>query len=236
MIAMETNRRAHEEEGPLRLLALGIAVVAGIVAAALRVVPHPPNFSGVGGLGIFGGARLRAWHAFLLPLGIMIASDCALWVLTGFDSKYSLGHLSRVYVYASFMIYVALGRWLCDRTSLRSIALAATLGGLQFFVLTNFCSWLFQPWEAGYETIPDAFRYSRDLSGLATCFAYALPFYQGELPYVDHPFMLFTDFRLSLIWTCLGDVIFSTAYLLVYARLAQRRVSAEPAPVPVANT
>ncbi len=233
---MENNRPSIEHESSVPPLALGVAVVAAIIAAVLRIVPHPPNFSGVGGLGIFGGARLRPWHAFLLPLGIMIASDFSLWVLTGFDSKYSLGHLSRVYVYASFMIYVALGRWLCDKNSLRSIAVTAALGGLQFFVVTNFCSWLFQPWEAGYEQIPDAFRYARDLSGLATCFAYALPFYQGEMRYVDHPFMLFTDFRLSLVWTCLGDVIFSTAYLLVYARLAQRRVAAERAPVPVANT
>lgn len=230
---MEADRPSREEESRLRPLALGVAVVAGIVAAAFRVVPHPPNFSGVGALGIFGGARLRAWHAFVLPLAIMIASDFSLWVLTGFDSKYSLAHLSRVYVYTSFMIYVAIGRCLCERSSLRSIALAATLGGLQFFVVTNFCSWLFQPWEAGYDQIPEAFRYSRDLSGLETCFMYALPFYENEASHVNSPYMLFTDFRLSLIWTCLGDVIFSTGYLLVYKRLAQRR--AEAAPLQVAD-
>jgi hypothetical protein len=222
---METDQPSNEQESPIRPIALGVALLAGFIAAVLRVVPHPPNFSSVGALGIFGGARLRAWHAYVLPLGIMIGSDFCLWVLTGFDAKYSLGHLSRAYVYSAFMIYVLIGRCLCKRNSLRSVVFAALLGGLQFFIVTNFCSWLFQPLEAGYEQLPDVYRYSRDLHGLLTCFALALPFYQGELPFVSHPFMLFTDLRLSLLWTCVGDVVFSTAYFLMYAKLTKSRAA-----------
>jgi hypothetical protein len=217
------------EKPTWRPLALAVAVNAGILAAVFRIVPHPPNFSGFGGLGLFGGARLRGWQAYVLPLAIMVLSDLALWMLTGFDFKYSLGHLSRVFVYASFMIYVLIGRTLRQTNSVWSITLAATLGGLQFFVLTNFCEWLFQPWQPYYDQIPAPFRYSRDLNGLLTCFAYALPFY-GDVPIVDHPFMLFTDFRLSLVWTILGDIIFSVAYFWIYARLEQSGIWAEPAP------
>jgi hypothetical protein len=231
---MNTDK-PHEQESPYRPLALGVAIVAGFIATILRIVPHPPNFSSVGALGLFGGARLRAWQAYLFPLAIMIVSDLLLWVLTGFDFKYSLGHLSRVFVYASFMIYVFIGRWLRDTNSITSIALAATLGGLQFFLLTNFCEWLFQPMQPYYDQIPAAFQYSRDWSGLMTCFTFALPFYQGEVPYVEHPFMLFTDFRLSLVWTVLGDVVFTTIYMLVYAKLAQRATSTEQTPVPATN-
>lgn len=230
---MNADKAPAEQEASSHSLALGVAVAAGFIAAIMRIVPHPPNFSSVGALGLFGGARLRAWQAYLLPLAIMILSDLLLWVLTGFDFKYSLGHLSRVFVYASFMIYVFIGRWLRDTNSVTSIMLAATLGGVQFFVLTNFCEWLFQPWQPG---IPAAYLYTRDLSGLITCFAYALPFYDGTLPYVDHPFMLFTDFRLSLIWTCLGDVIFSTVYFLAHARLVKLASSARMLPVPVTNS
>ncbi len=226
---METERSSHEEETPMRPVALGVALLAGFLAAVLRVVPHPPNFSGIGALGIFGGARLRSWHAYVLPLGIMIGSDLCLWVLTGFDPMYSLGHLSRVYVYGAFMGYVLIGRWLCTRSSLRDVVLAALLGGLQFFIVTNFCSWLFQPLEMGYDQLPDPYRYSRDLNGLITCFWLALPFYQGELPFVNHPFMLFTDLRLSLFWTCVGDVVFSVAYFWVYAKLTARRITASVA-------
>ena len=232
---MSTKFLTEQEPPGNRHLGVSHRRCRGNCLAVTCIVAHPPNFSSVGGLGLFGGARLRAWQAYLFPIGIMIVSDLLLWGLTGFDFKYSLGHLSRVFVYASFLIYVFIGRWLRETNSMTSIALAATLGALQFFILTNFCEWLFQPWQPYFAEIPAAFRYGRDLNGLMTCFAYALPFYQGEIPYVDHPFMLFTDFRLSLVWTFLGDMFFSTVYLLAYARLAKTSSNARPLPVPATN-
>lgn len=228
---MNTETPTPEHPSPWRSLALGVAVVAGIFAAILRIVPHPPNFSGIGALGLFGGARLRGWQAYLLPLGIMVLSDFCLWFLTGLDPLYSPLHLSRAFVYTSFMIYVAIGRWLADKNAIKSIAVAGALGSLQFFVLTNFCEWLFQP----LMPMADEFRYSRDLGGLATCFAAALPFYQLDTTGVPHPFMLFSDFRLSLAWTILGDVLFTTIYILVHAKLVQRASATDPIPAPAAN-
>lgn len=230
---MNIDKPTPERESPYRPLAIGIAVAAGIVAVVMRIVPHPPNFSGVGGLGIFGGARLRAWQAYLLPLGIMILSDLALWVCTFFDPLYSMAHLSRLYVYAGFMIYVGIGRWLSDKTSIVSVTFAATLGGILFFIVTNFCDWLLQPLQIGYETIPAPWKYSRDLDGLITCFGWALGFYQQETPLTLHPFMVVSNFPMALVvWTVLGDVLFTSVYILVHARLARRIVSLEPSPVP----
>jgi hypothetical protein len=214
--------KVPEGQSPYRPVAFAIAMVAGLLAAMLRVVPHPPNFSSVGALGIFGGARLRTWQAYLLPLGIMLLSDLALWTITGFNDKYSLTHISRVYVYASFMIYVFIGRCISKQNSIMSVALAAVLGGLQFFVVTNFCEWLFQPWQPYYEQLPEAFRYSRDVSGLAQCFLMALPFYQTETPVAAHPFMLFSDLSLGLPWTIIGDVFFSIAFFAIHERLAPK--------------
>jgi hypothetical protein len=139
------NDKPPESESKPNPLALGVAITAGILAALLRIVPHPPNFSAVGGLGIFGGARLRGWQAFAFPLGIMILSDLALWLITGLDPKYSLAHPSRFFVYGSFMIYVLIGRWLGESKSLLTIAGAGALGAFSFFLITNFCEWLFQP-------------------------------------------------------------------------------------------
>ena len=232
---MNTDK-PNEQESPPRSLALNVEIVAGIVAATLRIVPHPPNFSGVGGLGIFGGARLRGWQAYLLPLGIMVASDLALWVCTFFDPLYSLGHLSRLYVYGSFMIYVAIGRWLSNKNSIASVTFAATLGGILFFIVTNFCDWLFQPLQVGYEAIPAPWKYSRDLDGLITCFGWALGFYRQETPVMPHPFMVVTNFPLAMaVWTVLGDILFTTAYLLIYGKLAQRTPRNEQVPMPVTN-
>ena len=227
---MNTDKPNESRYGSL---ALGVALVAGILATVLRVVPHPTNFSSVGACSLFGGARVRSWHAYLIPLGVMIVSDLLLWVLSGFDFNYSLGHPSRVFVYASFMIYVWIGRSLANTNSIVSIALAATLGGLQFFILTNFCEWLFQPLY--YSLVPEPFRYARDLDGLLTCFAAALPFYQGETAFGEHPFALLTDFKLTIVWTILGDILFTTVYILVHAKLVQRVAQPEQAPVHATN-
>ena len=57
-----------EKESRQHPLALGVAIAAGVIAAILRVVPHPPNFSSVGALGLFGGARLPAWKGYAFPM------------------------------------------------------------------------------------------------------------------------------------------------------------------------
>ena len=162
--------------------------------------------------------RLPAWKAYAFPLGILILSDLVLWVCTGFNFMYSLGHVSRFYVYASFMIYVFIGRWLADKNSARSIVIAGVAGSLQFFIITNFCVWLFQPFEADV-----ILRYSRHFDGLVACYIAALGFAQNENAVVLHPFMMFTDFRLGLPWMIVGDIFFTGVYLLAYAKLARRR-------------
>jgi hypothetical protein len=128
------------------------------------------------------------------------------------------------------MIYVFIGQSVRKRHSLSSVVLAATLGGVSFFVLTNFCTWLLQPIDPDYAALPEIFRYSRDWNGLATCFTLALPFYNpGEIPFVDHPFMLFTDHRLAIFWTVLGDVFFSSIYMTLYTNLARKALMPEAA-------
>ena len=64
--------------GPLALAGL-------IVLAALtRLLPHPPNFSPVEAIALFGGAYFasRAW-AVLVPLAGMLVSDIVLGVVNG---------------------------------------------------------------------------------------------------------------------------------------------------------
>jgi hypothetical protein len=211
-----------------RPIALAIAVAAGVIATILRIVPHPTYFSSVGAASLFGGARVKAWYAYLIPLAIMIVSDSLLWILSAFDFNYSLGHPSRFFVYGSFMVYVAIGRWLIKTDSMASVALAGLLGGVQFWVLTNFCEWLFQPMY--YSLIAEPFRYSRDLAGLLQCFVAALPFYQGEVAFSEHPFVVLGDFKFTILWTIAGDIVLTAGYIWIYGKLTQP--SSEAASVP----
>ena len=59
-----------------RLLVLLGAIVA---AAALRLVPHPPNFTPIDAMALFSAAYLgRRVLAFAAPLGALLLSDLVL--------------------------------------------------------------------------------------------------------------------------------------------------------------
>ena len=55
----------------LRPYAVGLVLLGGL----LRLTPHPWNFTPVGGMSLFAGARMRGWMAYLLPLLVMLITD-----------------------------------------------------------------------------------------------------------------------------------------------------------------
>ena len=136
------------------------AILTGIfVAAAMRLLPHPPNFTPIGAMALFGGACFgRRWLAFAAPLGALLLSDAIL----GFDG-------SLPYVYDSVALIVLIGGALATRKSAVRIAGASLAASALFFVITNFGMWL----GSGY--------YPHTLAGLAACYIAAIPFFQNTL-------------------------------------------------------
>ncbi len=135
--------------------------LSGIILAAAwsRLIPHPPNFSPIAALALFGGASIeRTWLAFMLPLAAMFSSDVLLGV----------GLLTPV-IYGCFALIVCLGFWVRRRPGPSRIALAAIAGAFLFFVVTNFGVWLL-----------GAF-YPKTQAGLAACFIAAIPFFWNTL-------------------------------------------------------
>lgn len=156
---------------PMTYLARPAAIVFAIISVPLRLLSGlgwaPFNMHPVGALGVFGGARVRSWLAYALPLAVMVLTDLVLWAVFQSD-QYSPFHVSRAAVYPCILLYVLLGRWLVtDQNPLR-IGAAALAGSLLFFVVTNFASWL----ELSH-------LYPRDLAGLWACYVAAWPFYQS---------------------------------------------------------
>jgi len=64
------GRLNHEPgAGFLRIFAIACFV---LLAACVRILPHPWNFTPVGAMALFGGAKLRnPWAAFLFPLSAL---------------------------------------------------------------------------------------------------------------------------------------------------------------------
>jgi hypothetical protein len=156
-----------------RLLALLGAIVA---AAALRLAPHPPNFTPIGAMALFSGAYLgRKVLAFVAPLGALLLSDLVLGFYHG-----------QATVYFSVALIVMIGMaTLTRRTALR-IGAAALLSSILFFLVTNLGMWAFSG------------IYPRTATGLEACFIAAIPFFQntiaGDLFYAT---LLFGGFRVA---------------------------------------
>jgi hypothetical protein len=104
-----------------------------VLAAALRVAPHPWNFTPIGAMAICSGALVKDRRvAFLFPLMALFAGDLVVGL-----------HKLIPVVYASFLINVLIGRFLEDNRSVARIGGATFLAALQFFVVTNLGVWAF---------------------------------------------------------------------------------------------
>ena len=140
-----------------RILVILSAIAA---AAALRLVPHPPNFTPIGAMALFSGAYLglRGVIAFAAPLGALLLSDAVL----GFDSGMALNYLA-------VALIVVLGSAALRRiASLRLIG-SALGASLLFFVVSNLGVWA----SSG--------MYPLNAAGLSACFVAALPFFENTV-------------------------------------------------------
>jgi uncharacterized protein DUF6580 len=156
-----------------RILAILSAI---LVAAVLRLVPHPPNFTPIGAMALFSGAYLgRKPLAFAAPLGALLLSDLVLGFYHG-----------QATVYFSVALIVMLGMIALSRVSPLRVGAAAIASSILFFVITNFGMWLFSG------------IYPRTLAGLEACYVAAIPFFQntvaGDLFYAT---LLFGGFKLA---------------------------------------
>src|SRR5205085_6883173 len=140
----------------VRLTALLSAIAA---AAALRLVPHPPNFTPIGAMAVFSGAYLgRRWLAFVAPLAALLLSDLVLGFYHG-----------QATVYFSVALIVMIGMAALRRRSAVRVGLYAIASSVLFFVITNFGMWLF----SGF--------YPRTMAGLEACYIAAIPFFQNTV-------------------------------------------------------
>lgn len=170
-----------------------------LIAALTRLIPHPPNFSPVEAVALFGGAYFASrWFAVAVPLIAMFMSDLLLGLVNGgiyfeyFASAHFLG------VYACIALSAVLGFGLRGRVSGPRVLGYSLLGSAIFFIVTNFAVWLTATPLTGHPAC---------VAGLSTCYVAALPFFQ---------------------WTLLGTLFYSAllfgGFALLRARLPQLRV------------
>jgi hypothetical protein len=164
-----SSGQASPGQDPRGLLAPGpLMLVAMIALAALsRLLPHPPNFSPVEAMALFGGAYFahRGW-AVVVPLIAMVLSDVALGLIHGgtyLDYVASLGFWS---VYLCIALSSIMGFGLRGRVNGANVLGYSLAGSVLFFVVTNFFTWF------------GGTMYPQTGAGLVAAYVAAIPFFQ----------------------------------------------------------
>jgi hypothetical protein len=137
------------------------ALLVGMIlaATAMRLLPHPPNFTPLTAMALFGGACFADKRlAFLVPLLGLFLSDLAL----GFHDQMPV-------VYGCFALTVCLGFRLRHQRNSSHVIIASVLAAVLFFVLTNLGVW-------ALDTL-----YPKTIAGLVGCFVLAIPFFGNTL-------------------------------------------------------
>src|ERR1700676_5691539 len=110
------NTAMSQKENLVYRTLLALALI--LFAAALRIAPHPWNFTPVGAMALFSGAVIRDRRlVFFFPILALFVGD----IFIGF-------HKLMPVVYASFLVTVAIGFWLRDRRTVGRITAATLLG------------------------------------------------------------------------------------------------------------
>lgn len=171
------------------------------LAALSRFIPHPPNFTPLGAMALFGAAYFtKKYWAFLIPLIAWWGSDIALNNLVyakqfpefyqGFSwMGYPVGYLC-------LALIVGLGWLLLKKVTPLRVIGTATLAAVLFFLVTNFASMLASP------------IYTKDFNGLLQSYIAGIPFFRNTLA---------------------GNLVYSAVLFGVYEYVVLRKKATTPA-------
>lgn len=123
------------------------------------LLPHPPNFTAMNAIALFGIPFLQSFRAsFTAVFSIILINH----FIFGFHSTMS-------FVYICFGLIILMGYGLKSKRSLHSIFFSLVLSSFLFYVISNFGVWLI------------ASIYPKTLLGLELCYVAALPFLLNSL-------------------------------------------------------
>lgn len=147
-----------------------------ILAAAMsRLLPHPYNFTPLGGMALFTGAVFRKqWFAFLVPFLALWMSDLVLNNLVYGHLFESFSWFGSLGTYLGFAGIFILGRLMITQVRPGRILITSILGSVLFFLISNG-----MVWAQGFLGYPSL--YPLNPGGLMMSYTAGLPFFGGTL-------------------------------------------------------
>ncbi len=168
-------------------LRFGVISALILLAAMSRLIPHPANFSPIGGMALFGAAYYsKRYWAFAIPIVSMWLSDLILnnVVFGQYFDHFVWFYSGSLFTYGAFALIVLFGMFTLKQVYVPNLIVSALGASVIFFLVSNFGVWF------------SGTMYPKDLSGLMACYAAGIPFFQN---------------------TILGDLVYSALLFGVFA-------------------
>jgi len=129
-----------------------------------RLIPHPWNATPMGAVSLVGGAKLKGMWRWITPFLCLVASDIVLqtFLYPTLNRDWLLG---LPFIYAAFAVNIWMGRFASGENRFAKVGGLSFVAATQFFILTNFGTWLTTPF------------YAKTVEGLVQCYILAIPFF-----------------------------------------------------------
>jgi hypothetical protein len=143
-----------------------------LLAALSRFLPHPPNFTPIGGMALFGAAYFsRKGLALLIPFIALWLSNIILDNVVYAQYYDGFVWFSNPMVFVGFGTIVLMGLFTLKKVSTFSILGSSLMASVLFFLVSNFGTWM-----SGTGML-----YTKDLTGLMACYTAGIPFFWNTL-------------------------------------------------------
>lgn len=141
-------------------------------AALSRLIPHPPNFTAVGAIAVFGGAYFnRKWLAWIVPVIAVWFTDILLnnIVYAQYYEGFVLVTNNFLFTATALVLIVLLAQTLLKKISVLNVFGASIGASAIFFLVSNFGVWLMSAY------------YPANIPGLLAAYTAGLPFFLNTL-------------------------------------------------------
>jgi hypothetical protein len=144
----------------------GAAIVLILIAITTRFLPHAPNFTAIGAMGLFGGAYFtkQRW-AYFIPFAALFLSDLVLNTFV-YKTEFSAYALSS---YLPFALVFLAGKMMLNKVNTTNVIASSLVASAIFFLVSNAVCWQIDP------------TYTKDFAGLMTSYTAAIPFFWNTL-------------------------------------------------------
>lgn len=150
----------------LRISVLALMIV---LAAFSRIIPHMPNFSPLGAIGLFGAAHFsKKWQAFLIPIAATWLSDLFInnIIYAQYYPTFTWFYEGFYWQYSSYLLITLAGVFIFKKITPQKVIGGALSSTAIFFLISNFGCWP---------------AYPQTFDGLMACYMAGMPFLKGTL-------------------------------------------------------